>query len=83
MSYALRLKCFSHPIRINVVSFTIWQGGWSYPLNRLLRSHDLTLFVIFVQCYSVLRRAILFNKVFVIRQLGKILIYRTTQLFKL
>ena len=50
-----------------------WQGGWSYPLNRSLRSHDLTLFVIFV-----LRREILFNKVIVIRQLGKIVIYKTT-----
>ena len=38
---------------------------------------------IFVQCYLVLRRAILFDKVIVIRQLGKILIDKITQLFKL
>ncbi len=35
------------------------------------------------QCHSVLRRAILFDKVIVIRQLGKIMIYKSTQLFKL
>ena len=39
--------------------------------------------VIFVQCHSALRRAILFDKVIVIWQLGKILIYESTQLFKL
>lgn len=38
---------------------------------------------IFVQCHSVLRLAILFDKVIVIRQLGKIMIYKSTQLFKL
>ena len=43
----------------------------------------LTLFVIFVLCRSVLRRAILFEKVIVIRQLGKIVTYKSTQLFKL
>lgn len=40
------------------------------------------LFVIFSQCHSVLRLAILFDKVIVIRQLGKIMIYKSTQLFK-
>ena len=38
---------------------------------------------IFVQCHSVLRRAVLFYKVIVIGQLGKILIYKSAQLSEL
>ncbi len=77
------MKCFSHPISIKVVSLAIWQGLSLLPLNRSRRSHDLILYVIFVQSLLVQRRAILFNKLIVIRQLGKIMSYKSTQLFKL
>ena len=52
-------------------------------LPSALQMIDVHVPLIVVQCHSALRRAILFEKVMVIRQLGKIVIYKSAQLFKL